>query len=135
MSIEAKCSACCELTPAGELKSIVVRENNSEFLTGRSIAHFDICQKCFDKMLSALTLKLSDTNCAYKAKQGTKYLVKQGNDYFRTGQIVISLEDSETPYCIAEHKFIEGDFNLKHYNDADYWAMCCYELEEVKDVE
>lgn len=135
MSIEANCNICGKLVPADKLKNIVVREYNKELLTGRSVLHKDICQECFNKMLSALNLKRQDVICTIGAKRGTRYLIKEDGEHFRKGQIVISLEDSEMPYCIAEHKFIEGDFNLKHYNEADYWAIYWCELEEVKDVE
>ena len=51
--------------------------------------------------------------------------------YFKMGDIVISLENSNVPYCVYEKDYEEGK-DITDYERDKYYPLESYELEEIE---
>ena len=66
-------------------------------------------------------------------KAGTRCRVIEDNSYFfEPGEIVVTLEDSDVPYCVRESAY-SPEKSIGDYNSADYNAMAAHELEVIGD--
>lgn len=59
-------------------------------------------------------------------------VIEDDSDFFEPGEIVVTLEDSEAPYCARESAY-SPEKSIGDYNSADYNAMAAHELEVIGD--
>lgn len=66
-------------------------------------------------------------------KAGTRCRVIEDDGYFfKPGEIVVTLEDSEAPYCARESAY-SPEKSIDDYSIDDYNALTVYELEVIGD--
>ena len=54
--------------------------------------------------------------------------------HFKTGDIVISLENDDVPYCVYEKDYEEGK-DITDYERDEYYLLMSNELEEIESEE
>ena len=66
-------------------------------------------------------------------KAGTRCrVIEDDSDFFEPGEIVVTLEDSEVPYCARESAY-SPEKSMGDYSFDDYNAMADYKLEVIGD--
>ena len=66
-------------------------------------------------------------------KKGTVCrVIEDSEDFFKPGDIVVTLEDSCVPYCCLENNYNPG-YSLKDYYNDQFYALMSNELEELYD--
>lgn len=67
-------------------------------------------------------------------KKGTVCrVIKDSNDFFKPGDIVVTLEDDScAPYCCLE-KYYNPGYSVKDYYNAQFYPLMPSELEELYD--
>ena len=64
--------------------------------------------------------------------KGKRYrVINDDFEYFEIGDIVISLENSDVPYCVYEEDYEEGK-DITDYESDKYFPMIDDELEEIE---
>lgn len=66
-------------------------------------------------------------------KKGTVCrVIKDSDDFFKPGDIVVTLEDSDMPYCCLEKHYDPG-YSVKDYYNNQFYPLFSSELEELYD--
>lgn len=64
--------------------------------------------------------------------KGKRYrVINDDFEHFKTGDIVISLENSDVPYCVYEEDYEEGK-DITDYESDKYFPLIDDELEEIE---
>lgn len=66
-------------------------------------------------------------------KAGTRCrVIEDDNGFFKPGEIVVTLEDSDAPYCVRKSAY-SPEKSIGNYDFDDYNALADHELEVIGD--
>ena len=59
-------------------------------------------------------------------------VIEDSYDFFKPGEIVVTLEDSDAPYCARESAY-SPEKSIGDYSSGDYNPLADHELEVIED--